>query len=223
MVHLVDPWYTCSATDLFAFQNTQPRIASKSNVPEIIRLWPTLQADLVTASISNQASFGRSSESDDRIPEDRGDAIPSTLLVVSDNAGRLHLFMDGSYPLGSISSHTVKSVTMLAKLNSRPAFFAYGNLTDHPTSCMNRPSFVDIPLLKHREARDMAKLSSTARELCWYSLRVVRDMKSQWYGSESQSGAREIGPKWLESLTVKYREHANRKIKQSSRKNTSLT
>ncbi|KAJ3508934.1 hypothetical protein NLJ89_g5481 [Agrocybe chaxingu] len=65
---------------------------------------------------------------------------------------------------------------------------------------------VNLPLLSHRAIRDFAKLSSTGRELTWYATCAVKEIRGVWYGDETNSGARELGPKWVRALEVKQRE-----------------
>jgi hypothetical protein len=70
-----------------------------------------------------------------------------------------------------------------------------------------------MPLLSTRKARDFARLSSTARELVWYLIRIVKEMREAWYGSENQTGARELGPKWVRALEAKQKEFSAGKVR----------
>lgn len=65
---------------------------------------------------------------------------------------------------------------------------------------------VDFPLLSKREARDFAKLGTAGRALAHYSMRVVKEMREVWLGSDSNTGAREFGPKWVRTLEVKQKD-----------------
>lgn len=60
-----------------------------------------------------------------------------------------------------------------------------------PTMTSIRPFITQLPKLHHRTVRDVAKVSSSVRELIWYAMRVVKDMRSAWFGSETHNGARE--------------------------------
>lgn len=71
---------------------------------------------------------------------------------------------------------------------------------------------VEYPLLAHRKSRDLAKLSTAARELTWYAIRVVNEMREVWYGSDGNTGARELGPKWISMLEAKQREQFGRTL-----------
>ena len=96
----------------------------------------------------------------------------------------------------------------MVKHPSRPYFLGHAQANE---KTFLRPALIDIPLIAQRKSRDLAKLSSTARELVWYMLRVVKEMRNVWYGSESNTGARELGPKWILSLETKQKEHFGRK------------
>ncbi|KAG8219826.1 anaphase-promoting complex, cyclosome, subunit 4-domain-containing protein [Butyriboletus roseoflavus] len=69
-----------------------------------------------------------------------------------------------------------------------------------------QPLVVDIPLLATPKVRDFARLSSAARELTWYIMRVVNEVRESWFGSESFTGARDIGIKWVQALERRLRE-----------------
>lgn len=62
------------------------------------------------------------------------------------------------------------------------------------------PSTVRLPLLDKRMPMDVAKASTVARELLWYTIRVVDEMRTAWQGSNTQTSARDQGAKWLRSL-----------------------
>jgi anaphase-promoting complex subunit 4 len=74
-----------------------------------------------------------------------------------------------------------------------------------PRRCMNQV-VVDFPLLSKREARDYAKLGTASRALAHYSMRVVKEMREAWFGSDSNTGAREFGPRWIKTLEVKQKD-----------------
>lgn len=42
-------------------------------------------------------------------------------------------------------------------------------------------------------------------------MRVVKEMRSIWFGCETNSGAREWGPRWVRSLETKQKEQYGRK------------
>ncbi|PPQ64387.1 hypothetical protein CVT26_002094 [Gymnopilus dilepis] len=193
-----------TATDLFAFQGSHTRLARKSALPETIARWPTLPADLLAASISGATA----KTPPDTAGLDESDTTNvNSVLMVADDSGHLLCYLDGSFPLGIISSGSKANIVSVAKHPSKPLF------SGHPRSLegnISRTSlnlvFVDIPLLSQRKARDFAELSSVARELMWYSIRVVKEMREAWYGSESMTGARDLGPRWVKSLEEKQKE-----------------
>jgi anaphase-promoting complex subunit 4 len=126
------------------------------------------------------------------------DSKMSSVLVVSDNTGRIHCFLDGSYPLGPVFVGADSTTASLRKHPQNPVFFAHqhsqmGGTTLHPTR-------VELPLLSSRIPRDLARISTTARELVWYAMRVLDDMHIAWFGSGAQLGAREPGIRWLNAL-----------------------
>jgi anaphase-promoting complex subunit 4 len=173
-----------------------------------------LQIDSASASISPN-SYSQPADTDSISLEDGVDAVPSTLLVVTDDNGHFHCWLDGSYPIGSSSLKTLglQSVNMLDKSRGKALFTAYAQADKRTLSCSVSPTYIHIPLLDGHSVRNMARLSTTARELSWYIMRVVQDMKVQWCGSESMTGANRMGTEWLAALNSKQQEHFGRKSK----------
>ncbi|EEB97770.1 hypothetical protein MPER_02842, partial [Moniliophthora perniciosa FA553] len=90
------------------------------------------------------------------------------------------------------------SITTLFKEPKRPIVYLHPQISSSDGKQTDlRPTVIGIPLLERRQVRDFAKLSTTAKELAWYIKRVVNEIRSAWFGSETSSGARELGPKWL--------------------------
>ncbi|ESK88893.1 anaphase-promoting complex component cut20 apc4 [Moniliophthora roreri MCA 2997] len=196
--------HSISATDLFAFQGSQTHASRVPSVPEVISSWPSLQADLVAASIS-VPSTGRTTN--DGVLDEADDTNIDSLLVTAGNNGSLHFFLDGSYPLGSLALEENASITTLFKEPKRPIVYLHPQISNSDGKQTDlRPTVIGIPLLEHRQVRDFAKLSTTAKELALYIKRVVNEIRSAWLGSETSSGARELGPKWLRALETKQRE-----------------
>ncbi|KAF8807426.1 hypothetical protein BYT27DRAFT_7099450 [Phlegmacium glaucopus] len=190
-----------TATDLFAFQGSQTRPSLKAQFPPIIREWPTLSVDLVAASINVSSHTKPTSESLDEVDSSNLNSI----VLVTDNLGHVFGYLDGTFPFGLISLGSHARFKSMVKHPSRPYFLGHVQ-TNEETGTFLRPAFIDIPLLSQRKSRDLAKLSSTARELVWYMMRVVKEMRSVWYGSENNTGARELGPKWVLALETKQKE-----------------
>lgn len=199
-----------SATDLFAFQGSHTRSAPKSSQPETIRTWPSLLPDHLSASISSPLQDGlngKSSETKDVV----NDANMNSILAISDDLGHVHCFLDGSYPLGAIQLIPETSTSSLFKDPKQAVFFAHPRKsTKDAVAAALWPVTFEIPLLKTRKPRDLAKLSSTTRELVWYVTRVVKEMRAVWFGSEAFSGARELGPKWIRALEARQKEQFGR-------------
>ncbi|KAK7058948.1 hypothetical protein VNI00_001572 [Paramarasmius palmivorus] len=196
--------HSISATDLFAFQGSQTHASRAPAVPEVISSWPSLQSDPVAASI-NVPTSGRTTN--DGVIDETDDTNVDSLLVAANSNGRLYFFLDGSYPLGSLSIGENISITALFKEPRRPVIYLHPEISNSDGKLTDlRPSILALPLLEQRQVRDFAKLSTTAKELAWYIKRVVNEIRSAWLGSETSSGARELGPKWLRALETKQRE-----------------
>jgi anaphase-promoting complex subunit 4 len=94
-------------------------MSKKSDLPEAIASWPTLPPDLLAASIQPADS----SADPEKLKSD--DPKVNSILVVSDDAGHMHCFLDGSYPLGAISVGAGSMTASLWKDINNPVFFAH--------------------------------------------------------------------------------------------------
>ncbi|KAF9466261.1 anaphase-promoting complex, cyclosome, subunit 4-domain-containing protein [Collybia nuda] len=193
-----------TATDLFAFQGSQTRAIVKSDSPDVIKGWPMLPSNVLAASISPPphrvpaAPAGTGSEADVE------DLNANSILAISDDIGRIHCFLDGSFPLGDVHIGSDIFTVSMFKHPRRPLFFTHPSIVaDGGKTTSLRPSMIDFRLLGTRHPRDLAKLSSTTRELVSYILRAVKEMQMSWFGTESSTGAREFGPKWHGALKTK--------------------
>jgi anaphase-promoting complex subunit 4 len=138
----------------------------------------------------------------------------NSYLSVADDQGHLYYFLDGSYPLGPVSfgSGSELSLASLCLVQSRPLFLCHPRIQDEAYGGTDlHPTVIHLPLLEKRTARDLAKLCSTARELVWYTTRVIKEMRAVWFGSNTSSGARELGPKWTRALEARQKEKFGRK------------
>ncbi|KAA1468251.1 hypothetical protein DENSPDRAFT_877957 [Dentipellis sp. KUC8613] len=188
-----------TATDLFAFNGTHAQPASALNVPKSIANWPSLPPDPLSASIQPSPSM-RGGEQASRPGEEldeTDDSNVNSILAVSDSAGRLHCFLDGSCPLGAVPLASGSPIQTLYKDPDGPTFFAHAR-RQYGTSL--QPLVIQLPLLNGRLPQDVARLSTTARELLWYAIRVIDDMRSAWCGSDKEAGARHFGIRWLQAL-----------------------
>ena len=137
-------------------------------------------------------------EDEDEIDNSNTDSV----LAVADELGCIHCFLDGSFPIGS---PTLPLHVSLKSLYKRDDVFwvypRYPKAVDEFT--MLNPTTIQLPLLKQRVLRDVARATSSMRELMWYTMRVVKEMRAIWFGSDTQNGARELGPKWLRALETR--------------------
>lgn len=134
-----------------------------------------------------------------------------SILTLVDERGVLHCFLDGSYFLGSVALPDGLPSTTLFKYPCKPLIFLHPQpLNSDLLSTGMQPLVVDIPLLATPKVRDFARLSSAARELTWYIMRVVNEVRESWFGSESFTGARDIGIKWVQALERRLREQYGR-------------
>lgn len=135
----------------------------------------------------------------------------NSFLVVADDLSHLHWFLDGSYPLGAVQLSPGTSTASLFKDPKQPIFLTHPQKSnDKAVFTELWPISVELPLLRTRKPRDLAKLSSTTRELVWYVTRVVKEMRAVWFGSDTFSGARELGPKWIRALESKQKDQFGR-------------
>lgn len=195
-----------TATDLFAFQGTQTRSSQQASIPNVTDEWPSLP-------VSKDTSIGSPDQMDDSNYRD-GDADcasqitkEDSLLVLVDQHGGLHLFLDGSYSLGSVSLPGGLPTTLLYKHPKKPLLlFHPENPGDDLLSVGMQPLSIDIPLLGVSIVRDFARLSSAARELTRYVMNVLAEVREGWSGSSVVTGAKEIGKQWVHSLERRLKE-----------------
>ncbi|KAI8995617.1 anaphase-promoting complex, cyclosome, subunit 4-domain-containing protein [Trametes punicea] len=192
-----------TSNDLFAFHGSRTRAAQAPKVLPVITTWPSLPTDLVAASIASNKPDANKTFPEAEDEED--DTNVNSVLAVSDNMGNVHLFLEGSYPLGHVHIGACHAPHSLYKL--REYLFAHPG----PSSDLSSPAaplracVLRLSYLTGRHFRDVARVSSAARELVWYAMRVVREMRAAWFGSEANVGARELGPKWVNALEQRQR------------------
>ena len=133
--------------------------------------------------------------------EEADDRNINSILCAGDDMGNIHCFLDGSFPLGTFLFNTNFPIASLYKKLDGPTFSV--NIRTAETGTCLAPTIVDMTLMKRRSVRDVARTSSTARELTWYIMRCVKEMQKFWYGQDLQGGARTMGPKWVEALEKK--------------------
>ena len=185
------------ATQLFSFQNAS-QMSRTSDLPEAIATWPALPPDLLSASIQPGDTAREQGASALENLDKTDDPKLNSILVVSDSTGRIHCFLDGSYPLGAISISPSSTTASLRKDPLNTVLLVHQRSQISGTTLL--PTRVEMPLLSTRIPRDFAKISTATRELLWYTMRVLDEMHAAWLGSGTQIGAREPGIKWLKSL-----------------------
>lgn len=149
------------------------------------------------------------------IPDEPDITNKDSLLVVADNNGRLSLYQDGAFTLGRIKVGNGLTVRSMRTASSPSPSILYAHITkphEHGEVTTLCSVQVDLPLLRRRFCRDLSQLSSAARDLTWYAMRVVKEMRSIWFGSGTNSGAREWGPRWVRSLETKQKEQYGRTL-----------
>lgn len=189
-----------SATDLFAFEGLKKRPSANTGFPEVIAKWPTLPPDLVSASMK-PTDAPRYRQGGEESLDEADDRNTNSILCAGDDMGNIHCFLDGSFPLGTLLFNTNFPIASLYKKPDEPTFSI--NIRTAETGTSLAPTIVDMTLLKGRNVRNVARTSSTARELTWYIMRCVKEMQKFWYGQDSQGSARTMGPKWVEALEKK--------------------
>lgn len=135
----------------------------------------------------------------------------NSLLMINDDRGRLFCHLDGTFSLGFVPIETNVVINSMVKHPFQPIFVGQPSIVRGNSSqiCLT-PMVIHMPLLTQRNARDLAALTSTARELMLYAIRVITEMQGIWNGSESNTGAREFGPKWIGLLETKQKEQFGR-------------
>ncbi|CAL1695872.1 unnamed protein product [Somion occarium] len=205
---LLDPLHdelqALSSSELFAFQGSSTRTAAKNSQPDVISSWPSLTPDLLAASLK-QAKSGKQVSRPGEEFDESNEANTGSSLVASDHAGNSHCFLDGRYSLGSLSLGESCFATSLHQDSERTLLLFMTFSSDGTVTSLD-PCLVRLPFLQMRYLRDLAKVSSSTKELTWYAMRVVKEMRAAWFGSDTQSGARELGPKWLRAFEARQRD-----------------
>lgn len=198
----------------------------------------TLPAPAAPDTIENSTGRKQGPSRDDAGPSQK--ANERSLLVVGDTSGHLHLFLDGFYPLGSIflgdvcqplSVHIpplpdydpateqipdAKLVVFASKHTSIPPSASPGSSTpvlngwEHMETNTGAALY-RLPLLHLAQTRDMARSSSTAKELLSYMTLIVHEMHDSWAGTATREGASGTGAKWLQHLEQMQLDHGDGK------------
>lgn len=196
-----------SATDLFAFEGSKKRASVNTKSPEVITKWPTLPPDPLSAS-TKSADAPRYRQEGEEEYDEADDRNTNSILCAGDDMGNIHCFLDGSFPIGTFLFNTNFPIANMYKKPDEPTFSI--NIRTAETGTCLAATVVDMALLKRRNVRDVARTSSTARELTWYIIRCVKEMQKFWFGQDLQGGARTVGPKWVGALEKKQMQFGRR-------------
>ena len=103
--------------------------------------------------------------------------------------------------MGAIPILAGSATASLYKLSNAPVLYAHQQqLHEEITTTNLKPAVVDLGVISLGVPRAVARVSSTARELLWYCMRVMDELRAAWLGTETQAGARMLGRKWLAAL-----------------------
>ena len=134
-----------------------------------------------------------------------------SLLAAIDSAGQIHCFLDGSYPLGTVTLDPTCEAISLMKRNDEKALLVQAEFKPSrvPGNAFHNlnPLSIKLPLLDTKATRHVAESCSAARELMWYTMRVVREMRKSWIGGERQEGAREMNQNYVRGLEERQLRH----------------
>ena len=124
-----------------------------------------------------------------------------SILVVSDAAGQVHLFLDGTYPLGRFQIHPSCNVSRVYQAFEGSKLFVNAHICAANNEWHNLvPLVINFPLLQKKATRHIAESSTSARELLWYVIRVIKDMRRLWFGVDGHDGARSMNSNWAKGL-----------------------
>jgi anaphase-promoting complex subunit 4 len=146
-----------------------------------------------------------------------------SLLIISDNWGYVHYYMDGWYSLGSWYAGIGCSTTSVYQkpmpdydpdVDPTPGavlhLYAEAQVnvgSSLPTAAAQtniNASTLTLPLLHASQTRALARTSTTIRSLLMYAVKTVKEMRDSWLGlsdgKEVREGASGLGEKWLKHL-----------------------
>jgi len=132
---------------------------------------------------------------------------------VADYSGCLSLYQDGNFPLGRIqldSGFCARSLFTPSPSTSKFLAYVCSLSTDLELAPI-RAVHIDLPLMRGRFCRELSQLASAARDLTWYAMRIVKEMRAIWFGTETHGGIRELGPRWVRALETKQKEQFGRR------------
>lgn len=124
-----------------------------------------------------------------------------SILVVVDSTGHIHLFLDGTYPMGAYYVHPSYMPSTVFKSALRNQLFVNARISTADSDRHNLlPLGITLSLLDNKSTRRIAENSTTAKELLWYTMRVIKDMRRLWFGTDGHDGARVMCSNWAKGL-----------------------
>ncbi|KDQ08489.1 hypothetical protein BOTBODRAFT_191754 [Botryobasidium botryosum FD-172 SS1] len=204
---LVEAKRDSNMAQLFLFNQAaaKPTIPKTSSLPPSLASFPSLPSDPISASISPRpattAATARSKIQDEPETLNRG-----SVLFVGSDAGYVYPFLDGTYPLGRVFLGAQCSPIALYKRDG--IFFVHATKAE-PLATNLSPMSIYLPLLSKPWSREVARASSTVRDLLVYCFRVLDEMKDLWLGSNGNEGASLIGARHINVLKERQRRHDN--------------
>ncbi|KZO93521.1 hypothetical protein CALVIDRAFT_250985 [Calocera viscosa TUFC12733] len=189
------------------FSLSRDKTASQaSTLPAHLLAFPSLLVDPLDASIQPQRVQNTPSS---RLKDDeaiRSRANDGSLLVISDDAGVLHFFLNGTYPLGyfSLGGDCVPyAVHMITDQRIIMVSFRRGDGSSGEEAHYVGGASLMLPLLTTRSLRTTATISSLLRDLLVLIQQAVDEMTKAWMGSDGLEGAKDIGARWYQTLEKK--------------------
>ncbi|KAG9101038.1 hypothetical protein FRC06_003429 [Ceratobasidium sp. 370] len=171
----------------------------------VIRSIPTLPVDLESASVSASDRAPTTSRTRDaakgKTKDEKTDPNAGTLVVVADTSGALHLYLDGSYALGSFPVAESGGAVSLYKHASITSLAVH--VADHGTSLA--PTLVDVPMAIEPATRNVARASSTIRALLDYIHLGIEELALVWNGRQGKDGIKDAGNYWANLIQDKKR------------------
>ncbi|KAH8102650.1 anaphase-promoting complex, cyclosome, subunit 4-domain-containing protein [Cristinia sonorae] len=202
---LYDEMHAMSTTELFSFQSTAPRNPPRYLTPQVIANWPSLPSDLAAATLRSKKVAKQKQRPGEELDEPDY-ANVNSLLVVADQSGNVWTYMDGSYPLGFVSYGLPCSAASFDTTYGSSLFiYPQMSAADVPHTSLT-PFTIHYPLLDKRYPRDVARVSTAVKDLTYFAICVVKEMRTAWFGSDTHSGARSWGSKWIKDLEARQKD-----------------
>lgn len=127
-----------------------------------------------------------------------------SLLAVADTTGRAVFLFEGSYNIGEVQLGPRCEVQSMMKRNERSTLYLHTKFKPSDGTSPNVhnliPRTLHLPLLHTKATRQVAQTSSAVKQLVWYAMRVIREMRKAWFGGDGHDGAREMNTNYVRGL-----------------------